>query len=230
MADPVMALVALWGVLARLLDLAAAAIAFDGAAFAYVAGSAFGRSMALVIVFFAGVSQTLGESLVLFLNRVRPARFLLSLVLTGLVYVANVIATAASLVVGALLIWDLRLDLPTIVGIQALAYAPRLFGMLVLMPYLGQPIHRGLEVWVLALTIFGLTVGLQIPVALAAGSALSGWIVMQVLTILFGAPLTALLQRLRRLVSGSPLDVDPRDLAASLTEKARDVFGREDRR
>ncbi len=225
MADPVMALVALWGLLGRLADLAGAALAFEAAAFAFVATDGFGRAMALVIVFFAGVSTTLGESLVLFLNRVRPWRFVLSLALTGAVYLANVLATAVTVKAGAFLLADARLDLAAIVGVQALAYAPRLMGVLVLMPYAGQALSRLLDLWTLALTVFGLRVGLDIHLVLAAGAALGGWMLMQLLLMLFGAPLTALMQRLRRLVSGSALDLDPSDVAASLARKARDLVG-----
>lgn len=229
MADPIMALATFGGLFQRTLDLAAAGMTFERAAFQAVAGSAGARNMAIVIVFFAGVSQTLGESLVLFLNRVRPARFLASLALTGLVFVANVIATAVSLQIGALLLAEVRLELPAIIGIQALANAPRLVGVLVLMPYLGQLVSRILDVWVLALTVFGLHFGLQIPIFIAAGAALAGWIVMQLLLMLFGAPLSALVGRMRRFVSGSPLELDPRNLAASLTEKAKELVSRENR-
>ncbi|XDE63045.1 hypothetical protein AB3M80_02495 [Arthrospira platensis BEA 1257B] len=42
-----------------------------------------GRGLALTIVLVAGVSQAIGQSIVLFINRVRPFRFVLSLGIDG---------------------------------------------------------------------------------------------------------------------------------------------------
>lgn len=227
---PVTPFLAFLGFLGETLALAAEALGFGHAAFEYVADEPWGWSLAIVIVFFAGVSQTFGESLVLFLNRVRPWRFVLSLLLTGVVYVAYVVATAWTLRLGTMLVPGVSVRLDPVIGILALANAPHLFGVLVLMPYLGGAIARLIEVWVLALTIFGLHVGLDIPVLLAGLSALSGWIVMRLLMALFGGPLSRLHAALRRRVSGSALDLDASTMVDSLVARARESIGGRDER
>lgn len=204
-----------------MLALAGGALTFEADAFRAAASETLARNLAIVLVFFAGVSKTFGESLVLFLNRVRPGRFLLSLVLTGVVLVSNVLATAVTLLLGTFLVPGVSVGLDPLIGILALANAPHLFGAFVLMPYVGQGLARLIEVWVLALTVFGLHLGLAIPLVLAAAAALSGWIVMRLLLILFGEPLSRLNGLLHRRVSGSPLDLDPRRLVEDLLEIAR---------
>ncbi|MEZ5892619.1 MAG: hypothetical protein R3C58_05685 [Parvularculaceae bacterium] len=73
-------------------DLAVNAIRVSPAAFARAAHSAEAQSAALTIAFLAGVSEMLGQSVILVLNRVALYRFLASLAFTGATYVMTAIA------------------------------------------------------------------------------------------------------------------------------------------
>ena len=72
-------------------DLAIAAIGFSPAAFRRVAASADAQTAALIIAFLAGVSEMLGQSVILIVNRVALYRFAASIALTGVTYALTVL-------------------------------------------------------------------------------------------------------------------------------------------
>jgi hypothetical protein len=202
------------------LGLGIAAMGFDAQAFQRVAQTGGGRDLALLMVYFAGISQGIGHGVVLFLNRVRPARFVLSLALMGAIYLASALVTALATMLASDLAFRMGAGFWPTIGVVALAQAPRLLGALTLAPYLGEWLDRLLEVWVLTLTLFGLHVGLGLPVEGAALAALLGWVAVRLLWLLFGRPVTVLLDTLRHAAAGAPLTLNARNLVETLKERA----------
>lgn len=115
------------------------------------------------LVFVAGLSLMVGQSVVLFANRVRPARFVISLLLGASNFVINVVVIVLVIWAIANFIGARPWYLPQIGRAIALASAPYWLSFLVLIPYLGLIWERLLKVYVfLALlaavqTIFDLT-------------------------------------------------------------------------
>ena len=72
----------LWGALTHALSL-------DPNVFQFVEDYPQAGWLVLGIVFLAGVSTLMGHSAVLFINRVRKSRFVISLVVNGLVYIIS---------------------------------------------------------------------------------------------------------------------------------------------
>ena len=206
-----------------------AALGFDASAFR-VAGAGPGLSdLAILVAYIAGVSQAIGHGVVLFLNRVRPARFVLSLVLMGALYLTSALVTAVS----AIALADLALGrslafLPT-VSVIALGHAPRLLGFLVLAPYFGELFDRLLDVWVLMLVLFGLHHGVGLPVHAAALMALLGWGAMRLLELVFGRPLTLLVNAFKRAAAGGPLTLTAGNVVEALKQQVRESNERRDR-
>jgi hypothetical protein len=160
----------------------------------------------------AGASTLLGHSVVLFVNRVRGARFLFSLIVNGLMLVIIY-------VVEALVIWGIGLFLldaaPTagdmIRGVM-LASAPLVFGFLVLIPYAGPAIGRLLSVWSFLIVwgVVKVTFGVDLWTALAVAGL--GWLAMLLLSNTVGRPVVWLRNRIWKLVTGSSLDVTAQDI------------------
>jgi hypothetical protein len=203
------------------------AMGFDSAAFARAGSQARGHDLALLMVYFAGVSQAVGQGVVLFLNRVPPARFALSLALMGAIYLASALITAVSTMLAADLAFGMRLGFGPTIGVVALAHAPRLLGCLTLAPYLGELLDRLLDVWILALMLFGLHVGLSVPIEGAVLSAGLGWVAIRLLWLAFGRPLTAVMTALKHAAAGGPLTLDAHGLVDAVKAKARDADRRE---
>ena len=210
------------------LRLALAAAGFSTSAFTEAANSAQAQSAALVIAFLAGVSEMLGQSVILVVNRVALYRFLASLAFTGLTYVVTALAWGLSALAVAPLtrVGVLGLaDFSGVMGVLALAFAPRLLGLFSIAPYFGAAFGNLLEAWAMMLAMFGLHVALDLPVGAAVFCGGAGWALSFVLRNFLGRLLAKPLGRLRLAVSGSPLDKSPQqiidDLLLALSAEAK---------
>lgn len=171
-----------------------------------------GLRLALTVVFLAGLSQGLGQSVVLFANRVKPRRFVLSLLVSGLLFVFGYALLVASIWLVSGFVFGLEGSLRTALRTTGLAYAPYLLSFFVLTPYLGSFIGLLLAVW----SLLALVNALQITLALSRWqvlvSALLGWLALQILQRTLGRPLQKLTERLRDVAAGTTLELDPRTL------------------
>jgi len=215
------------GVLGEVQRLVAGAFAADASAFERAANVAAARDAALVIAVFAGLSEVVGQSLVLFFNRVPLYRIALSLALTALLFpLMAIVWTASALAFARIADPSLEMaqwaNVGDIAGVVALAFAPRLFGVLCIAPYIGPGFGRLLDLWVAALVIFGLQTALGAPLAAAAIAGALGWLAQYVLRRLLGRILRRPLRWLRIAVTGSPLDKSPQALIDALLHSGRE--------
>jgi hypothetical protein len=167
-------------------ELVAGALRLDRASFELVQNAANGERTALTVLLLAGVSETLGQAVVLVLNRVSRARFALALGLGGLELVVEALVWIASmwLVVGQFVAE--RPPFLSAVRVIGLAYAPLLLSGLVFLPYLGPILARLLRLWTLLAIVVGTSVVFGLPPQLAALAAASGFLMRWVLLRVFG--------------------------------------------
>ena len=152
-----------------------AALALDPDAFVRIGAREDGLRFALTLLAAAGLSQGLGQSVALFANKVPARRFLASLALGALSFVATAALYAVALVATAELLFDRPASVGDLVRLVGLAYAPRLFGALILTPYFGNAISVILTGWsVLALAI-GARVVLGLGLLEASVALLTAW-------------------------------------------------------
>lgn len=200
-------------------DLAAGAAGFSAQAFARAAGSAEAQTAAVLIAFLAGVSEMLGQSVILVVNRVALYRFIASLLFTGFTYVItaliwglSALAVAPLTPVGPLIDGEAA----AVMGVVFLAFSPRLLGVFTLAPYFGAAFGNLLEAWAMALVIFGLHVGLGLPLGASVFCGGAGWIVSYALRGFLGHALAKPLGHLRVFISGSPLERTPQQIIDDL--------------
>jgi len=168
--------------------------------------------VAMAVAALAGISTLLGDSVVLFLNRVRGWRFVVTLLLNGVAMIglyavqAVVIAIIAPLVVG-------HSPGPSVIlrGVM-IAAAPMVFGFLALVPYAGPGITRLLQAWGV-LTLW-LVVDAMFQVGLFTGLlvTLIGWGVMQLLSWGLSRPVSWVGDWIWRVVTGKPAMMTGQDL------------------
>lgn len=142
-------LTSLGSIIAALFWVIGGVLRLDPEVYRIVMAHPYGTRFAVLILFMAGLSSTLGQSVVLFANRVKLRRFLFSLVMFAISVVVS--AFLWSVAIWLLVNWLtdntwLLIDVWT--GV-ALSYAPLVFGFLILLPYLGRIIDDILRVWVL---------------------------------------------------------------------------------
>jgi len=130
----------------------------------------------LVILFLAGLSDTIGHSVVFFANRVPRRRFLFAIIVEVLVFVAGVFFWAGSIWLLAEIIFDAEQSYGYVLRTVALGYAPLLFGFLILLPYLGNIIFVVLRIWVLLAVLVGVSVAFTFGFWPALICSVLGWI------------------------------------------------------
>jgi len=175
-------------------------------------GHPLNLQIAVTIAVLAGASTLLGDSVVLFFNRVRGWRFAFTLLLNGVAMVllyalqALVIAGIGHLLLGR------GPGLAAVTRGVMLATAPLVFGLFALVPYFGPAIARVLQAWgVVALWVVNIVLfdtGLWTGLVITA----SGWLVMQGLSWAFARPVAWIGDRIWRLVTGKPFMLTGRDL------------------
>ncbi|WP_375207298.1 hypothetical protein [Hyphococcus sp.] len=208
----------------KMLALATGALGFSTGAFTEAAISGQAQTAALIIAFLAGVSEMLGQSVILVINRVALYRFLASLAFTGFTYVFTALAWALSAIAVAPLT---RLGVLTpneiagVIGVVSLAFAPRLLGVFSIAPYFGQALGNILEAFALALAVFGLHAGFGLPLAAAAFCGGAGWVLSYAVRSYLGHLLAKPLRRVRVLVSGSALEKSPQQILDDLARRLK---------
>jgi hypothetical protein len=146
---------------------------------------------ALLIVFFAGVSEAIGQSVVLFANRVTPARFVLSLLLNAVLiasgFASLVVCTWASFFIpGAQPIGFAALTIAV-----GLSYVPLLLAFLSALPYLGNALMWALRVAQLVAMVTGVATVAHVSLWTSAGHVAVGWAVKLGLRQVFAKPFAA---------------------------------------
>ena len=181
----------------------AGVFALDGNAF--IAGVAYHDGLvAVLIVLIAGFSGAVGQSIVLFANRVKPGRFFFSLLVDAVLFTFGYAFLVLSTWVVCRLPGTPHFSFRTLALVFGLSYAPLLFSFLGALPYLGSSLLRILRVWHLLAMVVGVAAVGSVDVFRAATYVLLGWFVMTFAQRSFGKPITDLGVRLLDAVAGRP--------------------------
>ncbi|MGB3199725.1 MAG: CAAX protease [Nodosilinea sp.] len=162
-------------------------------------------SLALGVVFLAGLSQAIAQSIILFANRVKPLRFGLSLVLAALLFVVGYLFWALSIWLASRWFLDQAISWQAITDSLAFSYLPLVFSFFGAMPYLGVPVLRLLWVWNLLAVVVGFAVLANLSASQAVGHVVLGWIVLLVLQQTVGQPIVNLGRWLTNHIAGVKL-------------------------
>ncbi|MBE9137144.1 CAAX protease [Nodosilinea sp. LEGE 07088] len=189
--------------------------ALNGEAFRIATTVPAGQGLAMLVVLLAGLSQGIGQGIVLFVNQVKPARFVFSLLINAVLFACGFLALVLSTWLVTLAPWSKSLPLGQLVTVLGLAYAPLLFSFLGAMPYLGVPILNLLSVWNLLAMVVGLGAIANLDISNAFGYVAFGWILLQVLQNTIGRPIASLGKRIANRAAGVDLVTSRSDLADS---------------
>ncbi|MEL6494150.1 MAG: hypothetical protein AAFQ41_03380 [Cyanobacteria bacterium J06623_7] len=163
----------------------------------------------ILVVLLAGLSQTFGQSVMLFVNRVRPLRFILSIAIAGVIFVFNYNFWVLSTWLVAR--WLLGVDLALVNVIETLgfSYAPLLLGFLMVIPYFGMPILVVLSIWALMAIATGLGIIADLDIWQSFACCLGGWLVLQISQRIVGREIARLTGKIVDWVAGVELITEP---------------------
>lgn len=180
--------------------------------FLLVQSETWGLLAVVFVVFFAGLSESLGQSVVLFANRVKPRRFIASLALSASIFLFSYLFWTLSIWLVGTYVYGREVDFNVIAKAVGLGYAPYLLSFFALAPYFGVPIFAFLSLWSLLAVIVAVSVTLELTLAQALVCSALGWLLWQALQRTVGRPVIALSKRLKRLTAGVPLTTTRQEL------------------
>jgi hypothetical protein len=199
--------------------LVGAGLSLDRGAIAAAANRPDALRAALLIALLGGISLTFGQSVILFANRVTPKRFVLLLFYGGLVYVVSLIVWGATIWLIATFGFRRSPSLEELVITLCVGQAPMLFGLLILLPYLGTGIQRVLEAYTLMVVVVAVSgiFGVRVWQALLLAGA--GWVLRALISTLLTRPLGGVQLWLWRAASGQPTRLRPAEALPLLAER-----------
>jgi hypothetical protein len=171
---------------------------------------------AVLLALAAGVSLTLGQCVVLFANRVPPARFAATVFAGAVVYAARLLLWAAGIWVVGLLSPRYALPLSTTFLAVCFGQAPQLFGFFIMLPYMGMSLRRVLDAYSLIVVVAGLRAMLDLPVLPAFLAAGLGWLLQAFVAGLLERPLAGVRSWMWRTASGRAEFESPRTIVDEL--------------
>jgi hypothetical protein len=199
--------------------LAGAALSLDQSMFAMARDTTGLITPALILALLAGLSLEIGQSVVLFANGVPRQRFILCLLLLSIIFVGGLLIWGASIWLIATYVVQVPIGPTDVVIAVCLGQAPLLFGVLVLIPYLGSSIRRILEAYSLVVVIAALSAMFEIRPLVALSIGGLGWALQMVTLGLLQRPLAGMKRWLWQAASGKPVFVPPRDLSRTLVAR-----------
>lgn len=197
-------------------ELVKGALALNPKAFQVMAELPNANKVAIDVLLLAGFSQALGQSIILFINRVKPFRFILSLLLSAILFVFSYGFWIWSTWLVSRFLFQQTVDYDIVYRMVGLATAPQILSFLIAMPYFGVPIQVLLSLWTLLAFVRGFNAATGFDVWEAFACSLLGWFVLQILQRTIGKPISALGTWLANTTAGTNLVTDLRSLETLL--------------
>ncbi|MBD2309882.1 hypothetical protein H6G17_31220 [Chroococcidiopsis sp. FACHB-1243] len=198
-------------------------LALNSQAFEQINTLPYGSTVALVIVLAASLSQVAAQSIILFINRVKPVRFVFSLLIGAVVFAFGYIF----LVISTWLIGFAPFTVEAPFGIVArtlgFSYAPLVFSLFGAMPYLGEPILSLLSLWHLLAMVVGIAAASNTGVWQAFGTVALGWVTLWVMQRTVGKPFASFGRWIISQVAGVELVTKRERLRAILHRRLRSL-------
>ena len=160
---------------------------------------------ALWLVLLAGLSEALAQSVVLFVSRVRPSRFVLSLLLSAALLALGYLFYVASIEFMAEVVFGKPRLNALAFKMIALTYAPFIFSVVTLTPYLGRAVAALLTVYHVLALLIAVSVSYGFSPRQGLLCLAASWLLLQVLRGSLGRPLVWLTRALRNRVAGTAL-------------------------
>jgi hypothetical protein len=177
------------------------------------------RWVILTIALLGGASLLLGQSVILFVNRVKPGRFAMSLLMNGIVFTIGLVVWGLGIWLVGKIFFDDPPTLGVVTRLVGLSAAPYVFGFLVLAPYLGNFFGRAISVWsflVMLAAINYVDPGGFFEALVVVGL---GWVLMLLLTNVVGKPVIALRNNLWHRITGSNMDTSVQDILLTFSQE-----------
>jgi hypothetical protein len=177
--------------------------------------------LSLVIVLAAGLSEAVGQSVVLFANEVKPRRMVISLVLSAFLFLGGYVLWVASIYLLAFILFRPDASLLSIIRAVGLGYAPLLFGFLGVLPYFGSTALNLLYFWALTAIVSAISITMDLSAPQALLVSIGGGLMILRGRATLGKPLVIFFRRLRNAAAGKRLVLK---IQQAVEERSFEIF------
>ena len=167
---------------------------------------------ASIIVLAAGFARAGGDSIILFINRVKASRFLSILAIEAVFFALNYGFWSLSTWFVSRTLFAASADFGTIARTLGFGIAPLAFSFLEALPYWGEAIFLLLSLWSLLAIVVGLEVATGLDWWPAFACCLVGWGAFQLLMRTIGNPISVIGKKLTDEVADVTLVTDVKGL------------------
>jgi len=164
-------------------------LALNSEAFEQINTVPYGSTVALIVVLAASLSQVVAQSIILFINRVKPVRFVFSLLIGAVLFAFGYIFLVLSTWLISFAPFTVEAPFGMVARTLGFSYAPLIFSLFGAMPYFGEPILSLLSLWHLLAMVVGFAAASKTNVWQAFGTVALGWVTLWVLQRTIGQPI-----------------------------------------
>ena len=164
-------------------------LALKSEAFAQINTLPNGTKIAIAVVIAAGLSQAAAHSAILFVNRVKPVRFIFGLIIGAILFAFGYLFLVVSTWAIGYAPFTVEAGFSDLARTLAFGYAPLIFSLFGAMPYFGEPILWLLSLWQLLAMVVGVADLSNTNVWQAFGTVALGWITLGILQRTIGQPI-----------------------------------------
>ena len=190
-------------------DLVAGILSLNPETFARINTLPLSLLSSILVVLLAGLSQTIGQSAMLFINQIQPLRFLLSVAIAAIIFVFNYNFWVLSTWLVTEWFFEVDVSLLDVIRTLGFSYAPLLLGFLMIIPYFGMPILVILSIWTLVAIVNGLSAISTLSIWDAFECCFAGWLILQLSQRVFGKEIARITNKVVDWVAGVDLVTEP---------------------
>lgn len=161
--------------------------------------------LSFIVVLLAGFSERVGQSVILFVNEVKPRRFVISLIMGSLLFLGGYLLWVGSIWLITFVLFRRDISLLAVIRAVGLGYAPLLFGFLGLIPYFGTGILTILYFWVFTAIVSAVSAVLDLNPYQSVAVSTGGGLLFLVMRSTIGRPFVKQARRIRNLAAGKRL-------------------------
>lgn len=205
----------------NLWNIGVGAISLNPGAYRYLVQSPSGGLISLGVLLLAGLSEAIAQGVVLFVNRVKPLRFVLSLAIAAVLFIFGFLFWAGSTWIVLKLFFGTSAPFAQLLITLAISFAPKILGIFIALPYLGVPISIALSIWSFLAFLVGIQATLGLDLWQGFWCGVLGWAVLQVLERTVGRPVATIGRWIRNSAAGVPLVTDLKDLERIIEQGRR---------
>lgn len=176
-----------------------------------------------IILFMSILSLTIGNSVVLFANRVNHAQFIRSILAFTFLFILSIFLWTLSIQFFAYSFFGKHKPTADVLLLVAASFTPFIFGFLILLPHLGYYLYALLRIWVMVNLVINVMIAYQFNIFQALIVSLLGWILMEFISSLSFLRLDDVKRWFLKLTTGKSEYKDPDDLVFEYVKRQREL-------